>query len=217
MYNIKELQELLKDKINSLGIVKKPERLYEPVEYILSLGGKRLRPTLVLMSCNLFSKNIEDAIPAAIAIEVFHNFTLVHDDIMDEASVRRGKVTIHNKWNQDVAILSGDAMSILAYKYLAQSKNNILPDLLKVFTQTALEVCEGQQYDMDFEDELDVTAQDYLKMIELKTSVLIACAMKMGAIAANADDKDAMHLYNFGKYIGMAFQLRDDYLDVYGD
>lgn len=209
------LQELKKEreKIDNAS----PNGLYKPVSYTLDMGGKRLRPLLVLLSSNLFSEKVEEALPVAIAIEVFHNFTLLHDDLMDNASVRRGKPTVHLKFNPNTAILSGDAMMILANEYLANSPAEKLPELLKLFSRTALEVCEGQQYDMDFESRMDVTVDEYIEMIRLKTAVLIAGALKLGAIIGNASEQQANLLYDFGINIGLAFQLQDDWLDVYGD
>ncbi|GET30583.1 polyprenyl synthetase family protein [Prolixibacter sp. SD074] len=209
------LRELKKEqeKIDNAS----PGGLYKPVSYTLDMGGKRLRPLLVLLSTNLFSEKVEEALPAAIAIEVFHNFTLLHDDLMDNASVRRGKPTVHLKFNPNAAILSGDAMMILANEYLANSPAEKLPGLLKLFSRTALEVCEGQQYDMDFESRMDVTVDEYIEMIRMKTAVLIAGALKLGAIIGNAPENQANLLYDFGINIGLAFQLQDDWLDVYGD
>jgi geranylgeranyl diphosphate synthase type II len=194
-----------------------PKGLYKPVSYTLDMGGKRLRPLLVLMATNLFSEKAEEALPAATAIEIFHNFTLLHDDLMDNASVRRGKPTVHLKFNPNTAILSGDAMMILANEYLANSPAEKLPELLKLFSRTALEVCEVQQFDIDFENRMDVTVDEYIEMIRLKTAVLIAGALKLGAIIGNAPKEQANLLYDFGINIGLAFQLQDDWLDVYGD
>lgn len=194
-----------------------PNGLYKPVSYTLDMGGKRLRPLLVLTAANLFSEKVDEALPVATAIEIFHNFTLLHDDLMDNASVRRGKPTVHLKFNPNTAILSGDAMMILANEYLAKSPGEKLPEVLKLFSRTALEVCEGQQYDMDFESRMDVTVDEYIEMIRLKTAVLIAGALKLGAIIGNAPEQQANLLYDFGINIGLAFQLQDDWLDVYGD
>lgn len=194
-----------------------PVRLYEPVGYSLSLGGKRLRPALMLHAASLFTDDLAKVAPAAIAIEVFHNFTLLHDDIMDRADLRRGIPTIHKKYGENTAILSGDAMSIMAFRYLAQTGSSKLPQLLDLFSTTALEVCEGQQYDMEFETRDDVTIGQYIEMIRLKTAVLIAAALKIGAILAGAPDREADLLYDYGINIGLAFQLQDDWLDVYGD
>lgn len=196
---------------------KEPKNLYAPITYILQLGGKRLRPVLVLLTAHLFEKDHTDALDAALAIEVFHNFSLVHDDIMDDAPKRRGKPTVHEKWDTNTGILSGDAMLIMAYQLFENYEVHIFKDLAKLFSKTALEVCEGQQYDVDFETREDVTLQEYLKMIEYKTAVLVAAAMKMGAIVAEASDKSQEEMYSFGLNLGIAFQLQDDYLDVYGD
>lgn len=207
-------QKYLKDNIFN----QTPQELYQPVNYILKLGGKRLRPVILLMSYNLFEETVEKALPAAFAIEIFHNFSLLHDDIMDEAPLRRGQPTVHMKYDVNTGILSGDVMLIYAYQYILQldDQSNI-PALMRIFNQVAIEVCEGQQYDMNFETSQEVKIEDYLKMIELKTSVLIAGAMKMGAVIAGAPEKDAHHLYEFGKNIGIAFQLQDDILDTFGD
>lgn len=196
---------------------KEPTNLYEPITYILNLGGKRLRPVLTLMSCEAFGGKLEDALDAALAVEVFHNFSLVHDDIMDEAPVRRGKTTVHKKWDINTGILSGDAMMILAYQFFESYEPNKFRELAKLFSKTALEVCEGQQYDVDFETRNDVTIPEYLKMIEYKTAVLVAAALKMGAIIAGASEKDAQLIYDYGINLGVAFQLQDDYLDVFAD
>ena len=196
---------------------KEPKNLYAPITYILKLGGKRLRPVLVLLTAQLFEKDHTDALDAALAIEVFHNFSLVHDDIMDDAPKRRGKPTVHEKWDTNTGILSGDAMLIMAYQLFENYEVHIFKDLAKLFSKTALEVCEGQQYDVDFETREDVTLEEYLKMIEYKTAVLVAAAMKMGAIVAEAPEKSQEELYAFGLNLGIAFQLQDDYLDVYGD
>lgn len=220
MYTIKQLQILIAEEIQKEAdsiFHTEPYNLYQPVSYVLNMGGKRIRPVMVLLAYNLFRDNIEEAFPAALAIEVFHNFTLLHDDIMDHAEIRRGQPVVHKKFGENAAILSGDAMSILAYQYIL--KTNI-PDIRKVtqlFSQTAIEVCEGQQYDMDFENRLDVSIDEYLKMIRLKTAVLIACSLKAGALVAGANDHVANCLYEFGINMGMAFQLQDDLLDVFAD
>ena len=195
----------------------KPTNLYEPVNYILSLGGKRMRPLLTLMSVDAFGKDYKSGLHAALAVEVFHNFTLLHDDIMDDAPLRRGKATVHEKWDVNTAILSGDAMMILANQYLEVYEGDVYKKLMQLFQKTALEVCEGQQYDMDFEKRNDVSIPEYIEMIRLKTSVLVAAALKMGAIIANASDKDAEAMYQYGLNLGLAFQLQDDYLDAFGD
>lgn len=195
-----------------------PQHLYDPIRYILSLSGKRIRPLLVLMGAELFDESIiEQALPASAAIEFFHNFSLIHDDIMDVAPLRRGKPTVHQKWNGNVAILSGDALLIKAYQELAKCPTDKIPALLRLFNATSLEVCEGQQYDMDFEGRASVTESEYIDMIRLKTSVLLGCALQMGAIIAGADDRSQKLLYDFGVNLGIAFQLQDDILDVYGN
>lgn len=196
---------------------KEPKNLYEPINYILGLGGKRLRPILTLMTADLFGGNFEDALDSALAIEVFHNFSLVHDDIMDDAPLRRGKTTVHEKWDVNTGILSGDAMLINSYQFFESYSPEIFKKLTSLFSKTAIEVCEGQQYDVDFESRDDVTIPEYLKMIEYKTAVLVAAAMKMGAIIANASQNDTEAIYEFGKNLGIAFQLQDDYLDAFGD
>jgi geranylgeranyl diphosphate synthase type II len=217
MLTTAEIQELVATRMSQMDWTKEPKDLYAPVEYVLSLGGKRLRPLLTLMACNVFCEEVEGALMPALAVEVFHNFTLLHDDVMDKAPIRRGKPTVHNKWNENVAILSGDAMLVKAYEFFAKMPEDKLSRSLTVFTQTALEVCEGQQYDMEFEHRNDVTEKEYLKMIRLKTAVLLAGALKIGAIIGGANDQDASRLYDFGINIGLAFQLKDDLLDVYGD
>jgi len=217
MYTLKELQELINKEISNQKIGREPFTLYDPINYTLESGGKRIRPVLVLLACNLFSDDVSQAILPAIGLEIFHNFTLLHDDIMDHADIRRGNPTVHKKWNENTAILSGDAMFIKAYDYFLDCKSPNFREILKVFNQTALEVCEGQQYDMEFEDRENVSVEEYLRMIELKTSVLLAGALKIGALIGGADEKNANLLYEFGRNIGLAFQLQDDYLDVYGD
>ncbi|WCC44591.1 polyprenyl synthetase family protein [Tenacibaculum finnmarkense] len=197
--------------------LKEPKNLYEPIDYILQIGGKRIRPMLTLMASDIFSGDYKKAMPTALAVEVFHNFTLVHDDIMDDAPLRRGHETVHEKWDINRGILSGDAMLILAYQYFENYEPIIFQKLAQLFSKTALEVCDGQQLDVDFETVNDVTIAQYIKMITLKTSVLVAAALKMGAIVANANEEQAQHLYNYGLHLGVAFQLQDDYLDTYGD
>ena len=217
MYTLKECQDIFEFHLKKLKLPEKPQLLYAPITYTLNSDGKRIRPVLTLMACNLFSDSVEAAINCAISIELFHNFTLLHDDIMDKSEVRRGRKTVHKKWDENVAILSGDTMMIKAFEYLSKSPPKLLPDILKIFNDTAIGVCEGQQYDMDFETQKKVSVNDYLKMIELKTSVLIAASMKIGAICGGADEKNADFLYQFGINLGMAFQLQDDLLDVYAD
>ncbi len=209
--------QIVEEAIEKNAYKKQPQSLYAPINYTLALGGKRIRPALLLLANDLFNGKPEKAINAALAIEVFHNFTLVHDDIMDNAPIRRGKSTVFKKWDVNTAILSGDVMLVEAYQLLATCEASVLPELLKLFNKTAVEVCEGQQYDMLFEKAADVTIDDYLKMIELKTAVLLGASLKMGAIIAGASKSDAKHFYEFGKNIGVAFQLMDDILDVYGN
>jgi geranylgeranyl diphosphate synthase, type II len=218
MHSVYPFQQALADYMSSHRFDKAPQNLYEPADYIMSLGGKRLRPVLALIGHSLFSEGFEKSLPAAMAIEVFHNFTLVHDDIMDAAPLRRGKPTVHSVYGLNAGILSGDVMLIRAYQYLLElGQKELLPEILDIFSRTAVEVCEGQQMDMDFETMENVDIPDYLKMIELKTSVLIAAALQIGARLGGASEKDARLLYDFGKYMGIAFQLQDDILDAFGD
>ena len=220
MYPIKELQSLISAEIEKeirQLYQTEPRNLYEPVGYALSMGGKRLRPVMALLACNLFSETVEKAFPVAMAIELFHNFTLLHDDIMDGAEMRRNNPSVYKKYSENIAILSGDAMSIMAYNYLLKCNSTDSTPLIRLFSQTALEVCEGQQFDMDFEVRLDVSIQEYLNMIRLKTAVLLASSLKLGALAGNAPEKIACQLYDFGLNLGIAFQLQDDLLDVFAD
>ena len=217
MHTIFQYQEFLSDYLQSQYESKEPKNLYEPIHYILDLGGKRIRPVLTLMAAEIFDTDYKKALPAALAVEVFHNFSLVHDDIMDDAPLRRGQKTVHEKWDLNTGILSGDAMLILAYQYFEQYEPVVFRDLAKLFSKTALEVCEGQQWDVDFEKRNDVTIPEYLKMIQYKTAVLVAAAMKMGAIIAGTSEENANLIYDFGLNLGLAFQLQDDYLDAFGN
>lgn len=217
MYTLLEAQNLVEKHIQNLSIPDTPPELYEPVTYILSLGGKRIRPALVILACDLFAGAVEPALLPAMAIEVFHNFTLLHDDIMDRSELRRGSPTVHIKYNENVAILSGDVMSILASRLMNQAPGVVLNTVHDVFTLTAMQVCEGQQMDMNFEELISVTEEEYMTMIELKTAVLIAASLKIGAILGGASERDAQDLYAFGRNLGLAFQLQDDLLDTYGD
>ena len=216
MNTIDLLSHIINEKLNTLGYRRNPENLYLPIEYALSFGGKRLRPMLTLIACEMFGGNIEDAMNVALGIEMYHNHTLLHDDVMDKADVRRGQPTVHRKWGENSAILSGDAMLILAYRYVQRTKSN-LDKVLELFTETTLQICEGQQFDMEFESRDDVSVDEYMEMIRLKTAVLLACSLKTGALVAGASDKDADSIYEYGIQIGLAFQLQDDILDVYGD
>ncbi len=217
MKTIKELINIVETNISKQDFVHEPKELYEPIKYGLSSGGKRLRPVLTLIGCEMFDGKIEDAIMPALGIEIFHNFTLVHDDIMDNAPLRRGRETVYKKWNSNIAILSGDAMMIKAYQYISKCKSSQLPKILETFNDIALKVCEGQQYDMNFENTDNVTIEQYNKMIELKTSVLLAGSLKIGGIIAGANEKNLHNLYESGKYMGLAFQVQDDLLDVFAE
>jgi len=217
MRKLEDLQAVISNAVTQLSFPLHPAALYEPLTYILSIGGKRMRPALLLMACDLFGGDINEALAPALAIEVFHNFTLMHDDIMDNAPLRRGKTTVHEKWNQNIAILSGDVMLIEGYKLMMQVKDNLLRQILNIFNETAVGVCEGQQIDMEFEIRDDVAIDEYINMIRLKTAVVLGGALKIGALIGGADQKDADLLYDFGENLGVAFQLQDDILDVYGD
>ncbi|MBD3581859.1 polyprenyl synthetase family protein [Flavobacterium selenitireducens] len=217
MHTIDQYRDFFVAYLKKQTLRKDPIGLYGPVDYIIGLGGKRMRPILTLMGAEVFDTDFEEALPAALAIEMFHNFSLVHDDIMDDAPLRRGNETVHEKWNLNTAILSGDAMLILAYQYFEQYEPEIFRDLAKLFSKTALEVCEGQQWDVDFETRNDVTIPDYLKMIENKTAVLVGAALQMGAIIARTSEANKKLIYEFGCNLGIAFQLQDDYLDAFGD
>jgi len=217
MHSIQQYQEFIADYIQNQQLLKEPRNLYEPIDYIIGLAGKRIRPVLTLMAAEVFDADYNQALPAAMAVEMFHNFSLVHDDIMDAAPLRRGNETVHEKWNLNTGILSGDAMLILAYQYFEQYEPQTFRSLAKLFSKTALEVCEGQQWDVDFENRDDVTISEYLKMIEYKTAVLVAAAMKMGAIIAKTSEANCQAIYDFGLNLGIAFQLQDDYLDAFGN
>ncbi|UGU17251.1 polyprenyl synthetase family protein [Sinomicrobium kalidii] len=217
MFAISRYQEAFLDYLKTYPFKKEPEGLYAPVHYILNLGGKRLRPVLTLLTTDIFSGDYKKALDAALAVEVFHNFTLVHDDIMDDAPLRRGMSTVHEKWDVNTGILSGDVMLVLSYTLFGEYDPGLQAKLIGLFNKTAKEVCEGQQYDLDFETRNDVTLPEYLKMIEYKTAVLVGAAMQMGAFIAEADDKEASAVYDFGVNLGIAFQLQDDYLDAFGD
>jgi geranylgeranyl diphosphate synthase type II len=217
MKAIEQYQNTINEFIAANKFSKFPQELYEPLDYIMALGGKRMRPVMVLMACDLMNGKMEDAVHAAMAIETFHNFTLIHDDIMDNAPVRRGKTTVHEKWNVNTAILSGDVMLIEAYALLMKYENDLLRSILNIFNKSAIEVCEGQQIDMNFESRVDVSLSEYIHMITLKTAVVLGASLEVGALIAGVSKKQAQHLYEFGKNMGIAFQLRDDYLDLYAD
>lgn len=218
MFTLEEIDRIVSNGIRTLELRGEPEELYRPIEYMMSIGGKRIRPRLALLTCSLFTDNIDSAaIYPVLGLEIFHAFTLIHDDIMDKSDMRRGQLTVHRKWNENIAILSGDVMSIKAYEYVCKAPSDKLRAVLELFTDTAAKVCEGQQYDMNYEDMPVVTMDDYLQMIGLKTAVLIACAAKMGAVLGGADPKVADALYMYGYDLGLAFQIADDYLDTFGD
>ncbi len=217
MITLQQAQKLINDELRKLNSGAEPKELYAPIDYVIGLGGKRIRPALAILGCNLFTDEISQSVSPALALEIFHNFTLVHDDIMDNANLRRGKQTVHTRWDNNIGILSGDAMCVRAYEKLSDCDVRYLKQVFKIFNETALKVCEGQQYDMNFENRQVVSVAEYLKMIELKTSVLLAGSLKIGAITGGASEIDAQLLYNFGLNMGMAFQLQDDLLDVFGD
>lgn len=217
MINADQILKLVNDYLVQLPYDRRPASLYEPIRYVLSMGGKRIRPVLMLLSYNLFKEDPETILMPACALETYHNYTLLHDDLMDNADLRRGHETVHKKWNANTALLSGDSMLVLAYQRMQQCSSDKMAEVLALFTETALEIGEGQEYDMAFEHRDDVSEEEYIEMIRLKTSVLLACALKIGAILAGASKEDADNLYRFGEQIGLAFQLQDDFLDVYGD
>lgn len=217
MQSLEVYREAFSREIQQAVPMREPRHLYEPVNYILALGGKRIRPLLTLMAAEIFGADFTKAMPAALAVELFHNFSLIHDDIMDEAPTRRGKETVHTKWDLNTGILSGDAMLILAYQFFEDYPPETFRELAKLFSKTALEVCEGQQWDVEFEHRTDVTIPEYLKMIEYKTAVLLGAALKMGGIVAGTSDRNCAGIYHFGRLLGIAFQLQDDYLDSFGD
>lgn len=217
MFTASELLDMVRAHIAELQFTRTPKGLYDPVTYVLSLGGKRIRPVLMLMAYNLFREDVKSILQPATGIEVYHNYTLLHDDLMDRADKRRGKPTVHKVWNDNVAILSGDAMLVLAYQFMAQCPSEKLKEVLDLFSLTALEICEGQQMDMEFEQRNDVSEAEYIEMIRLKTSVLLAASLKIGAVLGGASKGNADYLYDFGVNLGLAFQLKDDLLDVYGD
>ena len=216
-YNANQLLDKVNAFIKQMPYARPPKGLYEPIAYELSLGGKRVRPVLMLMAYNLYKEDVDTILSQAVGLETYHNHTLLHDDVMDQADMRRGKPTVHNVWNENTAILSGDAMLILAYRLMADCDKEKLADVLHTFTETTMEICEGQQWDMEFETRMDVKVEEYIEMIRLKTSVLLAAALKIGACLAGAPAEDAQKLYDFGVKVGLAFQLQDDWLDVYGD
>lgn len=217
MYSSEEILAMVNQGLAELHLERQPFGLYKPIRYVLSMGGKRLRPVLLLMSYNMYKDDVERSLSTALGIETYHNYTLLHDDVMDRAEVRRGRPCVHKVWNENTAILSGDSMLVMAYQLVADCPLENLKEVLDLFTVTALEIGEGQQYDVDFENRMDVKAEEYIEMIRLKTSVLLACALKMGAVQGGAPQEDADLLYRFGERIGLAFQLQDDMLDVYGN
>ncbi|PLX04899.1 MAG: isoprenyl synthetase [Marinilabiliales bacterium] len=217
MHSFDELLAYFEDNLKEQKFINEPEELYAPISYTLALGGKRIRPVLTLMACDIFGGNYKDALPQAIAIEMFHNFTLIHDDIMDNAPIRRGRATVYKKWSPNIAILSGDTLFAYAYQFAQKADKNIVQDILSVFNKTAIEVCEGQQYDLNFETRNDVSVEEYVKMIRLKTAVLFGASLKIGSIIGGADKDESEKLYNFALNIGLGFQLKDDLLDTFGD
>lgn len=217
MYKLNDITEMIENRLSEIDLLVEPDGLYAPIRYILSLGGKRIRPALMLMAADMFEADLASMINVAMGFEVFHNFTLLHDDLMDKADRRRGNLTVHKKWSDNTAILSGDVMLVVAYKLIATTPSQYLSTILNLFSKTAAEICEGQQYDMEFEQRSNVTLDEYIEMIRLKTAVLLGASLKAGAILAGVGEKDASLLYDFGINIGLAFQIKDDLLDVYGD
>lgn len=217
MYTPDQIFEKFKSALHEVDLTGNPQELYDPIAYTLALGGKRIRPVMLMLASELFDGDVEAAVNPAVAIEIFHNFTLLHDDIMDHAPLRRGKESVYKKWNENVAILSGDTMFALAYKHLIKTKPEVLINIFEIFTNTAIEVCEGQQYDMNYETKENISVPEYIEMIRTKTSVLIAASLKIGAVIAGAGKDDVQNIYKFGENVGIAFQLQDDLLDVYGD
>jgi len=217
MLQFEEALSIINGQIQQISYPSQPENLYKPIAYLLSMKGKKVRPALTLLACNLYRDDVRESINPALAWEIFHNFTLMHDDVMDKADVRRGQPAVHKKWNENTAILSGDSMLILAYMYMAKSPEKNLKPLLDIFSRTADEICAGQQYDMDFETRLDVSEEEYIRMIRLKTAVMLAACLQTGGITGGASDADQQNLYEFGINLGIAFQIRDDLLDVYGN
>ncbi|MBR5467033.1 MAG: polyprenyl synthetase family protein [Bacteroidaceae bacterium] len=217
MYSSEEILAMINQGLDDLQLDRQPLGLYKPIRYVLGMGGKRVRPVLMLLVYNLYKDDLQKVLPVALGVETYHNYTLLHDDVMDRADVRRGHPCVHKVWNENTAILSGDSMLVMAYQLVAQCQSEHLKEVLDLFTQTALEIGEGQQYDVDFEQRMDVRPEEYVEMIRLKTSVLLACAMKLGAIMAGVPEKDAELMYGIGESVGLAFQLQDDMLDVYGD
>jgi geranylgeranyl diphosphate synthase type II len=217
MQEVKLYQDIINEGLRNIKFPEKPTDLYEPIQYLLSIGGKRLRPALTLLAAEMFDCQSQVALPTALAIEIFHNFSLMHDDIMDKAPLRRGRATVHEKWGTNTAILSGDFMLIQSYQFISQNDPTVLPSLLSVFNRTAAEVCMGQQFDMDFEKSININISDYIEMIRLKTAVLIGASLQLGAIVAKTDDDNAKLMYQCGENLGIAFQLQDDLLDVFGD
>ena len=212
-----EALAIINEEIQSIEYPHNYSNLYEPIAYILALKGKKVRPALTLLACNMYSDDVKEAIHAALAWEIFHNFTLMHDDVMDKADIRRGQATVHKKWDENTAILSGDAMLILSYKYMSKSSSENLKILLELFSDTAAKICEGQQFDMEFEKRMNISEGDYIEMIKLKTAVMLGACLKSGAIVGGANENDRDNLYDFGINLGIAFQIKDDWLDVYGN